>query len=192
MPRPAARRFIRHLQGMCWYTDIDCRSGNVGPASHNGLRVAGKSAQWPSCRRDRGIVVALLPTMAPAIMSDSSPEGGYMASIIIRGLDESAKKRLAAQAKEHGRSMEAKARDILSRAIRRPHIGLALLRGTGRRRDRESAPARACRCLLGRCTSGDRPRHQRDLRDLAAEAGCPRRVDGSSYGRRRHHDHHAC
>lgn len=31
------------------------------------------------------------------------------------------------QAKEHGRSMEAEVRDILTKAARRPHIGLALL-----------------------------------------------------------------
>lgn len=51
-----------------------------------------------------------------------------MASVVVRGLDESVKKRLAAQAKEHGRSMEAEARDILAKATRRPHIGLALMR----------------------------------------------------------------
>lgn len=51
-----------------------------------------------------------------------------MASIVVRGLDESVKERLAAQAKEHGRSMEAEARDILTTATRRPHIGLALMR----------------------------------------------------------------
>lgn len=51
-----------------------------------------------------------------------------MASIIVRGLDESVRKRLAAQAKEHGRSMEAEVRDILTKAARRPHIGLALMR----------------------------------------------------------------
>lgn len=50
-----------------------------------------------------------------------------MASIIVRGLDEAVKQRLAAQAKEHGRSMEAEVRDILTRATRRPHIGMALL-----------------------------------------------------------------
>lgn len=50
-----------------------------------------------------------------------------MTSILVRGLDESVKKRLAAQAKEHGRSMEAEARDILTKATRRPHIGLALM-----------------------------------------------------------------
>jgi plasmid stability protein len=50
-----------------------------------------------------------------------------MASIIIRGLDESVKKQLANQAKEHGRSMEAEVRDILTRAVRKPHIGLALI-----------------------------------------------------------------
>lgn len=51
-----------------------------------------------------------------------------MSTIVVRGLDESVKHQLAAQAKEHGRSMEAEARDILTRAARRPHIGVALLR----------------------------------------------------------------
>ncbi|WP_062385103.1 FitA-like ribbon-helix-helix domain-containing protein [Demequina iriomotensis] len=50
-----------------------------------------------------------------------------MASIIVRGLDESVKAQLAAQAQAHGRSMEAEVRDILTRAARRPHIGLALM-----------------------------------------------------------------
>jgi len=50
-----------------------------------------------------------------------------MSSIIVRGLDDAVKKQLAAQAKEHGRSMEAEVRDILTRAARRPHIGMALL-----------------------------------------------------------------
>jgi antitoxin FitA len=51
-----------------------------------------------------------------------------MTSIVVRGLDEAVKKQLAIQAKEHGRSMEAEVRDILTRAARRPHIGLALMR----------------------------------------------------------------
>ena len=50
-----------------------------------------------------------------------------MSSIVVRGLDESVKLRLAAQAKEHGRSMEAEVRDILTRAASRPHIGLAFI-----------------------------------------------------------------
>ncbi len=50
-----------------------------------------------------------------------------MASIIVRGLDEAVKEQLAAQAKQHGHSMEAEARDILTKAAHRPHIGLALL-----------------------------------------------------------------
>lgn len=57
-----------------------------------------------------------------------------MSSIVVRGLDESVKQRLAAQAKQHGRSMEAEVRDILTRASSRPHIGVALLeaaRSTG-------------------------------------------------------------
>ncbi|MFS0893183.1 FitA-like ribbon-helix-helix domain-containing protein [Microbacterium sp. 179-I 3D3 NHS] len=50
-----------------------------------------------------------------------------MASIIVRGLDDRIKQELAAQAKRHGRSMEAEVRDILTRAARRPHIGLVLM-----------------------------------------------------------------
>lgn len=50
-----------------------------------------------------------------------------VSSIVVRGLDESVKARLAAQAKEHGRSMEAEVRDILTKAATRPNIGLALL-----------------------------------------------------------------
>lgn len=51
-----------------------------------------------------------------------------MASIVVRGLDESVKEQLATQAKEHGRSMEAEVRDILTKAAHRPHVGLALMR----------------------------------------------------------------
>jgi antitoxin FitA len=51
-----------------------------------------------------------------------------MSAIVVRGLEESLKQQLAAQAKEHGRSMEAEVRDILTKAARRPHIGLALMR----------------------------------------------------------------
>lgn len=50
-----------------------------------------------------------------------------MPSIVVRGLDESVKQRLAARAKEHGRSMEAEVREILTQASSRPHIGLAFL-----------------------------------------------------------------
>lgn len=50
-----------------------------------------------------------------------------MSSIIFRGLDEGVKQQLSMQAKEHGRSMEAEVRDILTKAARRPHIGMALL-----------------------------------------------------------------
>lgn len=50
-----------------------------------------------------------------------------MSSIVVRGLDDAVKQQLATQAKEHGRSMEAEVRDILTKAARRPHVGLALL-----------------------------------------------------------------
>ncbi|WP_028279059.1 Arc family DNA-binding protein [Arthrobacter sp. H5] len=50
-----------------------------------------------------------------------------MASIVIRGLDESVKKQLATQAKAHGRSMEAEVRQILTKAASWPHVGLALM-----------------------------------------------------------------
>ncbi|MGO1638961.1 FitA-like ribbon-helix-helix domain-containing protein [Ancrocorticia populi] len=50
-----------------------------------------------------------------------------MSSIVVRGLDDAVKREIAAQAKEHGRSMEAEVRAILTKAARRPHIGVALL-----------------------------------------------------------------
>ena len=50
-----------------------------------------------------------------------------MSSIIVRGLDDGVKQQLAAQVEEHGGSMEAEVRDILTKAARRPHIGMALL-----------------------------------------------------------------
>ncbi|QOR69873.1 toxin-antitoxin system [Ruania alkalisoli] len=50
-----------------------------------------------------------------------------MSSIIVRGLDDAVKQQLATQAKEHGRSMEAEVREILTKAATRPHIGMALL-----------------------------------------------------------------
>lgn len=50
-----------------------------------------------------------------------------MSSTIVRGLDDHVKQQLASQAKEHGRSMEAEVRDILTKAARRLHLSLALL-----------------------------------------------------------------
>lgn len=50
-----------------------------------------------------------------------------MSSIIVRGLDDAVKQQLAAQAKEHGQSMEAEVRAILTKEVRMPHIGVALL-----------------------------------------------------------------
>lgn len=50
-----------------------------------------------------------------------------MSPIIVRGLDESVKARIAAKARQHGRSMEAEVREILTNAATRPNIGLALL-----------------------------------------------------------------
>ena len=50
-----------------------------------------------------------------------------MASIVVRGLDESMKRQLAEQAERHGRSMKAEARDILTKGVTRPNIGLALV-----------------------------------------------------------------
>src|SRR5699024_9004169 len=61
------------------------------------------------------------------IITDSKGGWSPMSSIIVRGLDEAVKRQLAAQAKEHGRSMEAEVREILTKAARRPHIGMALL-----------------------------------------------------------------
>lgn len=50
-----------------------------------------------------------------------------MASIIVRGLDESVKSALAKRARDRGLSMEAEVREILTQAVRRPNLGLALL-----------------------------------------------------------------
>ncbi|MDN3311016.1 toxin-antitoxin system [Microbacterium oryzae] len=52
-----------------------------------------------------------------------------MASIVIRNLDEGTKKLLALQAKRHGRSMEAEARELIEAGTRShvPNVGLALL-----------------------------------------------------------------
>ncbi len=58
-----------------------------------------------------------------------------MASITIRNLDDNVKKRLRKQAAENGRSLEAEARDILSRSADAPSssrpikTGLDLFRG---------------------------------------------------------------
>ena len=54
-----------------------------------------------------------------------------MASLTIRKLDEQVKRRLRRQAADHGRSLEAEARDILSRAslaANTPKTGLDLIR----------------------------------------------------------------
>ena len=51
-----------------------------------------------------------------------------MASIVVRGLDESVKGRLVARARQNGRSMEAEAREILTSAASPPNIGLAIMR----------------------------------------------------------------
>lgn len=65
-----------------------------------------------------------------------------MSSIVVRGLDESVKARLAAQAKKHGRSMEAEVRDILTKAATKPNIGLALLHATRAGEGVENLPIR--------------------------------------------------
>jgi len=51
-----------------------------------------------------------------------------MASITVRNLGEDVKRRLAAQAKTHGRSTEAEVRDILTHNVCRPNIAVALMR----------------------------------------------------------------
>lgn len=56
-----------------------------------------------------------------------------VASIVIRGLDDRVKQRLAVQARRHGRSMEAEARDLIEAGTRASasNIGLALLQAAG-------------------------------------------------------------
>ena len=50
-----------------------------------------------------------------------------MAAVSVRDLDETVRERLRVRAAQHGRSMEAEIRAILTEAVRRPHIGLALM-----------------------------------------------------------------
>lgn len=50
-----------------------------------------------------------------------------MSAISVRGLDDAARKQLATQTKERDRSMEWEVRDILTKAARRPHVGMVLL-----------------------------------------------------------------
>lgn len=50
-----------------------------------------------------------------------------MASLVVRGLDDSVKEGLTRRAREHGRSMEAEVREILTQASSRPHVGLSFL-----------------------------------------------------------------
>jgi plasmid stability protein len=78
-------------------------------------------------RADRRLLSSVI-----AIIGGSSQEVPRVPSILVRGLDESVKAQLAAQARQNGRSMEAEAREILTRAARRPNIGVALLRAAER------------------------------------------------------------
>ena len=76
-----------------------------------------------------------------------------MATLMIRDLDDDVKSRLRVQAAEHGRSMEAEARQILGAALsgRRPPRGLgsyiheqfAEIGGVDLETSRSSGPARA-------------------------------------------------
>lgn len=50
-----------------------------------------------------------------------------MASLVVRGLDDGVRDRLARQAQASGRSMEAQVRDILTRAVSQPNIAMALM-----------------------------------------------------------------
>lgn len=53
-----------------------------------------------------------------------------MTSIVVRGLDESVKKRLVQQAERNGRSMEAEARRLIEEGTRPHNIALALYEAT--------------------------------------------------------------
>lgn len=53
--------------------------------------------------------------LSTAVIVDSR-EVVEVASIVVRGLDESVKSQLVAQAKQHGRSVEAELREILTRS----------------------------------------------------------------------------
>jgi plasmid stability protein len=58
-----------------------------------------------------------LPSLQSLIKIQSMTNGGRMASMTIRDIDERLKARLRVQAAHHGRSMEEEARDILRTAL---------------------------------------------------------------------------
>lgn len=68
--------------------------------------------------------------LARMLHTSISKEVVLISSIIVRGLDDAVKQQLASQAKEHGRSMEAEVRDILTKAA---HRHGSAVRGAGGR-----------------------------------------------------------
>jgi plasmid stability protein len=64
--------------------------------------------------------VRFLHAICPIDINDINDYNGGMASMMIRNLDETVKKRLRLRAAEKGRSLEAEVRDILSREAGNP------------------------------------------------------------------------
>jgi antitoxin FitA len=103
---------------------------------------------------------------------------GPMATLTIRNVDAAVKERLRVRAAQHGRSMEAEIRSILSEAVAedrdRPELNLA---EAIRRRfaplggATTSSRTRRSRVASCRSSSGDRPRHQRPV-GINAVAHC--------------------
>jgi plasmid stability protein len=50
-----------------------------------------------------------------------------MTSILVEGLEEAVGERIAMRAKQHGTTVEVEARNILTRAVQMPNLGVALM-----------------------------------------------------------------
>ena len=114
--------------------------------------------------------------MASIASSASKPR--LMAALSIRDLDDTVKEKLRVRAAEHGRSMEAEVRAILSGSRRRAgavvgavHGSHGPLRGPGRCPFRSSGTRTPC--PFARPLSNDRPRHQRHFRGLMRVSPSP-------------------
>lgn len=94
-----------------------------------------------------------------------------MASILIRGLDDPVKELLRERAAGSGRSMEAEARDILTRALQPPNLALAFLRA-GERSGGADLPLRSRTDMVGDRRLAFVDDACRDDETAPAAAGC--------------------
>ena len=92
------------------------------------------NAAFGKAAKEAGALVndATTPELCDFFLPAALRDGDLLVTVSTGGaspaLARTLKKRLAAQARENNRSMEAEARAILTSAVRKPHIGLALMR----------------------------------------------------------------